>query len=106
MWACFQAGSVAGGGQGAAEGYAAAVLQGPVCSQLVAALLQGNCTAHDSYAAQSILVEVFKQTMPLKGTAGWWHDLLYEGLGSELLKLNVALVCLHGAQCCLSHNGG
>ena len=67
---CFQAESVTGGGQGAAEGYATAVLQGSVCSQVVPAVFQGNCTSHDSHAAQSTVVEVFRQTMPLKGSPG------------------------------------
>ena len=70
MCPCFQADSVTEGGQGAAEGYATAVLQGPVCSQVVPAVFQGNCTSHNSYAAQSTLVEVFRQTVPLKGNHG------------------------------------
>lgn len=67
VWSCFQADTLAGGGQGTAEGYATAVLQGPVCSQVVPAMFQGNCISHNSQAAQSTLVEVFKQTMPLEG---------------------------------------
>ena len=70
MCPCFQADSVTGGGQGAAEGYATVVLQGPLCSQVVPAAFQGNCTSQDSRAAQSTLVEVFRQTMPLKGNHG------------------------------------
>lgn len=63
-WQSVQAASVAGG-QGGAEGYATAVLQGPLCSLAVPAALQGNVSM--SSTAAGVITEVVRQTRQVSG---------------------------------------
>lgn len=85
---------MAGGGQGAAHGYATTVLQGTVCSKVVHAVFQGDSISHASNSAQSTLVEVLRQTLASEGDQQ--HDLHTQSK-SALLDFASALACMLGA---------
>ena len=63
-WQSVQAASVAGG-QGGAEGYATAVLQGPLCSMAVPAVLQSSASMGNT--AAGVITEVVRQTRQVSG---------------------------------------
>ncbi|KAL3135632.1 hypothetical protein ABBQ38_006112 [Trebouxia sp. C0009 RCD-2024] len=86
-WLLTQAESLAGGGDGAAQGYATAVLQSTVCSQVVPAVFQGEAICIATNSAQGTLVEVLRQTLASQGGVSWLPSLVANQLGAAVAEL-------------------
>lgn len=83
-WLLSQAGSLAGG-QGKAEGYATAALQGPLCSQVVPATLQGNFGI--SNTAMAIVADTLNKIKGLSGDRSWLLPSALSQLGAAVAGL-------------------
>lgn len=76
-------------GQAGAEGYATSALQGPVCSLVVPAAIQGNVGL--SNAANAVIANIVKQT---RGASGRLLSLLHDRRTSAPAKDYEVKSCL------------